>query len=54
MDACSPLVAIGISLTPSWLHPSLRTLKVYVVTTLVGLAFIGRTAWSALRTRIAL
>lgn len=47
MDACSPLVAIGISLTPSWLYPSLRTLKVYVVTTLVGLAFIGRTAWIA-------
>lgn len=34
MDACSPLVAIGISLTPSWLHLTLKTLKIYIVTTL--------------------
>lgn len=35
MDACSsPLVAIGISLTPFWLYLTLKTLKIYVVTTL--------------------
>ena len=34
MDACSPLVAIGISLTPSWLYLTLKTLEIYIDTTL--------------------